>query len=154
MSWADTLAAGDGDGGLVCGHVADHHTPEVGVDVQAFVVTRPSVKKIEEAWDVRWEGCRVWANNNRLEYAPHKTTAIFAPTRSLMREPRRRMEEVIIEPQFSMKYLGRKGSTRQDKSGRGGASNPGGCRKEVGSQACNTDGNLPSGDQPGATVWG
>lgn len=79
------------------------------------MITGLSARRVEEAW----------ANDNILEYAAHKTTAIFAPARSVMRESRIRMEEVIVKPQFSMGYLGvivdrdAAGRTRSIRQGKG-----------------------------------
>lgn len=84
----------------------------VEIDVQAFaddqlvMITGPSIPKIEEAWSQAWEKCRGWATANRLEYAPQKTTAIFAPAKNMVKAARVRMDGVVVVPQYSMKYLG------------------------------------------------
>lgn len=90
--------------------IVTHQATEV--DVQAFAddqlvrITAPSVRRTEEAWSRAWEACKKWADNNKLEYAPQKTTAIFAAARGTVREPRIRMGETVVRPKFSMKYLG------------------------------------------------
>lgn len=86
--------------------------PGVAVDAQAFAddgliqVEGPSVKRIEEAWNSVWTACCEWAHAHKLEFAPQKTTAIFVPARRIEREPRVKLGDVVVEPGYSMKYLG------------------------------------------------
>lgn len=86
--------------------------PSVTVRVQAFAddqliqITGPSTRRIEAAWDEVWRACRAWALDHKLDYAPAKTTAIFAGFSALLREPRLDLGTSIIEPGNSMLYLG------------------------------------------------
>jgi hypothetical protein len=58
----------------------------VTVEIQAFAddqlitITGPSMRGLEEAWEAVWAACQRWAATHKLEYAPEKTTAVFAPS--------------------------------------------------------------------------
>jgi hypothetical protein len=58
----------------------------VTVEIQAFAddqlitITGPSMRGLEEAWEAVWAACQRWAATHKLEYAPEKNTAVFAPS--------------------------------------------------------------------------
>lgn len=75
-------------------------------DDQLLLLVAPSAKKIERQWRDTWTACQRWANRNRLDYCVEKTTSIFVSATDLRRPPQIRMDDWIIRPQFSMRYLG------------------------------------------------
>jgi hypothetical protein len=89
----------------------------VTVEIQAFAddqlitITGPSMRGLEEAWEAVWAACQRWAATHKLEYAPEKTTAVFAPSwrrgkKMAKRGPRLKIGGTTIRTEESMKYLG------------------------------------------------
>lgn len=85
---------------------------EIGVKGQAYaddqiiIIPGTSVRRIENKWQIVWQDCLNWAEENKLQYNNGKTEAVFITSDKNIREPIINIGNTRINCKQSITYLG------------------------------------------------